>query len=210
MRKGCPIVISAPSGSGKSTLCQLLLAEFPNLRFSISCTTRKKRINEVQGKDYIFIDKDDFLARRNSGKFAEWAQVHGNFYGTPMEPLKELLKSGHDVLLDVDVQGAAQIRGSLPQAFFIFILPPSMTELETRLRKRNSDSEESIRQRMLNARLELYQANWYDALVINDDLNKAYSDLRSAYITATLAPERLQDCLNSLFFDLHGDGQWQS
>lgn len=182
----------------------MLLEEFPVLRFSISCTTRQKRPNEVDGKDYIFIDKNDFLARRNNGLFAEWAQVHGNFYGTPLAPLQEDLAKGRDVLLDVDVQGAAQIRGTLPQAFFIFIIPPSLAELERRLRLRNEDSEESIRQRLNNARMELYQANWYNALVINDDLDKAYNELRSAYITATLAPDKRQDSLNSLFAGFQG------
>lgn len=208
MRKGCVIVLSAPSGAGKSTLCRMLLAEFGNLRFSISCTTRPCRPNEIDGEDYIFITREDFIAKRDRGEFAEWASVHGQFYGTPLAPLKEMLKKGQDALLDVDVQGAAQIRGNIPEAFFIFILPPSMAELEKRLRKRGTNSEESIISRLNAARVELYQACWYDALVINDDLREAYASLRSAYIAATMAPDKHIEALNSLLFE--GSGIWRS
>lgn len=206
MRKGCPIVLSAPSGSGKSTLCAMLRAEFANLRFSISCTTRDPRPNELDGQDYIFLDDKEFLERRAQGAFAEWAQVHGHFYGTPLAPLKEQLAEGFDVLLDVDVQGAAQIRGALPDAFFIFIIPPSMTELENRLRKRGTDTEESIKRRLKNASMELYQAFWYNALIVNDSLEQAYADLRAAYISATLAPFRQTKKLNSLLFREENNG----
>lgn len=201
MRKGCPIVISAPSGTGKSTLCGMLLAEFPNLHFSISCTTRAIRPGETDGEDYIFLSKDEFIKKRDKGEFAEWAMVHGHFYGTPLKPLAGKLAKGFDILLDVDVQGAAQIKGSLPEAFFIFIIPPSMQELERRLRARNADSAESIARRLETARQELRLASWYDALVINDKLEDAYSCLRSAYITATLAPSRQACALNSLLYE---------
>lgn len=198
MRKGCPLVISAPSGAGKSTLCHMLLREFPNLSFSISCTTRSPRPGEIHGKDYIFLDDSQFMRIRDEGGFAEWAIVHDHYYGTPLDPLKERLKNGADVLLDVDVQGAAQIRASLSDTFFVFIVPPSIGELERRLRSRNADSESSIRKRLKNVAGELRQASWYDALVINDDLEEAYQSLRAAYVSATLKPTRNPWFLNSL------------
>lgn len=176
----------------------MLLDEFPNLVFSISCTTRKRREGEVDGKDYLFLDRENFVAKRNMGEFAEWANVHGNYYGTPLRPLQEQLRKGLDVLLDVDVQGAAQIRCSLPETFFVFIVPPGMKELEKRLRRRNTDSEHSIKCRLENACPELRQASWYDALIVNDDLDKAYARLRAVYMAATLSPIRNRALLDSL------------
>ena len=133
LRRGLPLVICAPSGAGKSTLVGRLTAEFP-MEFSISCTTRKPRGNEKDGVDYIFLDRETFLDRRGLGYFAEWAEVHGNFYGTPLKPVQDRLAQGRDMLFDIDVQGAAQLSLSLPEARFVFILPPSLEELERRLR----------------------------------------------------------------------------
>ena len=187
-RKGIPLVICAPSGAGKSTLVSKLCSEFP-LEFSVSCTTRMPRTGEKDGIDYYFIEHEFFLRRRDEGFFAEWAEVHGNFYGTPLAPLQNKLNEGVDMLFDIDVQGAAQLALTLPNAVFVFILPPSLEELERRLRNRGTDSEQSIRRRLDNARSEILQSHWFDAVIVNDDLNCAYDQLRSFYIAASLRPK---------------------
>ncbi|WP_302608427.1 guanylate kinase, partial [uncultured Desulfovibrio sp.] len=133
-REGIALVLSAPSGTGKTTLIKRLLAEFPHFGYSVSCTTRQPRQGEEHGKDYFFLSREEFERRRAEQAFAEWAEVHGNFYGTPLAPVKEMLHQGQDVLFDIDVQGAAQLRLTLEEAAFVFILPPSMAELERRLR----------------------------------------------------------------------------
>ncbi len=186
-RRGLPIVICAPSGAGKSTLIGRLTAEFP-LEFSVSCTTRAPRAGERDGKDYWFVSREEFLRRRSDGFFAEWAEVHGNFYGTPLKPVQDRLASGADMLFDIDVQGAAQLALTLPEAKFLFILPPSLDVLARRLRARGTDSEESIRTRLANARAEIAQSHWFDAIVVNDDLDLAYDHLRSFYVACTLRP----------------------
>lgn len=201
MRRGIALVLSAPSGAGKTTLIRRLCAEFPGLGYSVSCTTRKPRANEVDGKDYIFLSRQDFEQRRLAGEFAEWAEVHGNLYGTPLAPVREMLAEGRDALFDIDVQGAAQLKLNLDNAAFIFILPPSMRELERRLRFRGEDDEDTISRRLANARRELCEATWYDALIVNDDLDAAYDRLRSAYVAATLAPRRNPTLVDELLAD---------
>lgn len=188
MRQGIALVLSAPSGAGKSTLCNMLLAEFPNIYYSISCTTRPMRAGEKDGRDYFFISRGEFEKRRDSGGFAEWAEVHGNFYGTPLGSARQRIANGQDVLFDIDVQGAAQVRATLSGAVFVFILPPTLAELGKRLRSRGQDDPESIRQRLRNAKNEIREALWYDALVVNDRLEKAYANLRAIYIAAGLTP----------------------
>ena len=160
-REGIALVLSAPSGAGKTTLVKRLLAEFPHIGYSVSCTTRQPRQGEVDGKDYIFLSHEEFEQRRVQGYFAEWAEVHGNFYGTPLAPVKEKLHQGQAVLFDIDVQGAAQLKLSLSEATFAFILPPSLHELENRLRGRGLDDEPTIARRLVNARSEILQARWY-------------------------------------------------
>lgn len=190
MRKGLALVISAPSGAGKSTLSKMLLDNNSNLCFSVSCTTRAIRPNEKHGKDYFFISKEEFEKKRRIGEFAEWAEVHGNLYGTPLAPVKEMLSLGRDVLFDVDIQGAAQIKMVLPDACFIFIIPPSMAELKNRMLARATDTEEDISTRLANAKLEISQASWFDAIILNDYLEKAYHRLEAVYLSAGLVPSR--------------------
>lgn len=197
-RKGIALVLSAPSGTGKTTLTRRLLTQFPHFGYSISCTTRFPRAGEQDGRDYHFISVAEFEKRRAEGYFAEWAEVHGNYYGTPLTPVRRMLESGQDLLFDIDVQGAAQLKLTLSDAVFAFILPPSMTELENRLRKRGTDSEETIQRRLENARGELLEARWYDALIVNDDLDLAYDSLRALYLAATLAPSCNPDLLNTV------------
>jgi guanylate kinase len=187
-RKGVALVLCAPSGTGKSTLSRRLLEEFPNLGFSLSATTREPRSGEIHGRDYLFLSRDEFLARRESGCFAEWAEVHGNLYGTPLRETTILLEQGHDMLFDIDVQGAAQLRPALQRCLFVFCFPPSLAVLEARLRGRGTDDEASILSRLHAARREIAQAHWFDAWIVNDDLAQAYDLLRAAYLSASLAP----------------------
>jgi guanylate kinase len=189
-REGVALVVSAPSGAGKTTLVDRLVGEFPGFARSVSCTTRAPRHGEEDGRDYIFLTLEEFESRRLQGGFAEWAQVHGNLYGTPLEPVNALLRQGRDMVFVIDVQGAAQLKLSLPDAVFVFVLPPSVEELEERLRRRGQDDEVSIARRMENALLEMREARWYDAHVVNDDLATAYDELRAVYLAATLSPRR--------------------
>jgi len=181
-RVGLCLVLSAPSGAGKSTLVGRLRAEFPGFAYSISCTTRAPRPGEEDGVHYHFLTREEFLRRRGEGFFAEWAEVHGNFYGTPKAPVEKLLRDGRDVLFDIDVQGAMQLRNVFPQAVYVFILPPSREVLETRLRGRGTDSEEVIARRMRNALGELRMAGRFDFLIVNDDLEEAADELRAVYL----------------------------
>lgn len=187
-RNGVVLVICAASGTGKTTLVKRLLEEFPRFAYSISCTTRPPREGEVDGKDYHFLSRENFCAHREQGYFAEWAEVYGNLYGTPLPPVLEMLKQGKDVLFEIDVQGAAQLRLTLPQSNCVFILPPSLEELERRLRMRASDDEATICRRLDNASLEIREAHWFDTWIVNDDLEQAYDHLRATYIAATLKP----------------------
>ena len=197
-REGIALVLSAPSGAGKTTLVKRLLAEFPHIGYSVSCTTRQPRQGEVDGKDYIFLSHEEFELRRSQKYFAEWAEVHGNFYGTPLGPVKDRLHQGQDVLFDIDVQGAAQLKLTLEEATFAFILPPSLQELENRLRGCGLDDEPTIARRMVNAQSEILQARWYDSVIVNDNLDQAYDCLRAVYVTASLAPGRNPQLLDEI------------
>lgn len=181
-RKGLCLVLSAPSGAGKSTLVSRLRAEFPGFAYSISCTTRAPRGGEQDGVHYHFLPRETFIARRDAGYFAEWAEVHGNFYGTPKGPVEDKLAHGQDMLFDIDVQGALQLKEVFPQALYVFILPPSREVLERRLRGRGTDSEEVIERRMRNALGELMQARHFEYHIVNDDLEEAADELRAVYV----------------------------
>ncbi len=176
-REGILFVVSAPSGAGKTSLCRELIDTFADLRQSISFATRPKRGGEQDGIDYYFVSTDSFKEMIEQRKFAEWAEVHGNLYGTAKDTLATIAESGLDLLLDIDCQGASQLKENCQRAVFIFILPPSYAELEKRLRGRGTDSEEVILQRLKNAENEISNARWYDYLVINDDFKSAKEQL---------------------------------
>ncbi|MDR1660216.1 MAG: guanylate kinase [Desulfovibrio sp.] len=197
-REGIALVVSAPSGTGKTTLIRRLREEFPGFVYSVSCTTRQPRQGEEGGRDYIFLSREEFERRRARDYFAEWAEVHGNLYGTPLAPVGRMLGEGRDVIFDIDVQGAQQIKLSLPAAVFVFVLPPDMETLESRLRLRGLDDEAAIESRLARAREEMAQACWYDALVVNDRLDAAYDALRAVYLAGTLAPARNPRLLESI------------
>ncbi|MBQ3367646.1 guanylate kinase [bacterium] len=177
-------VISAPSGAGKTTLVGLLRERFPLLAESVSCTTRNPRGHEVDGVDYFFLSKDEFFAKREAGLFAEWAEVHGNFYGTPLDFLQKQLESGKDIICDIDYQGAINIKKAFPEeAVLILVLPPSMEELESRLRLRATDNPEVIKTRLHNAKNEILHYPHFDFVVVNNDLNTAAAQM-TAIISA--------------------------
>lgn len=188
---GNVFVVSAPSGAGKSTLVQRLVASVPDLRFSISFTTRKPRPGEVDGRDYFFVDDARFDAMVREGGFVEWVQVYGQRYGTGRGWLEGQLASGVDILLDIETTGALNLRRAIPDAQMIFILPPSAAALEQRLRGRGKDSDEQVAIRLKHARheLELYHA--YDYLVVNDDLETAYRTFESIVHATRARKERM-------------------
>jgi guanylate kinase len=176
-RTGVLFVISAPSGAGKTTLCRALLKHFPDIEYSISFTTRQPRKGEKNGRDYHFVDQGTFRAKLERGCWAEWAEVHGHDYGTSADLLDRSQAAGVDVLLDIDVQGAIQILERYPDAVTIFIMPPSMTVLEERLRKRGTDSRTTIAKRLRNAQTEIVQKDIYRHVIVNDDLQQAIAEL---------------------------------
>lgn len=176
-REGILFVISAPSGAGKTSICREIVDIFPQLRQSVSYTTRGMRAGERAGVDYHFVTADRFREMVAAGAFAEWAEVHGNCYGTALTTLAEARQAGADILLDIDCQGAAQIKRSWPSAVFMFVLPPSLDELRARLQGRQTDPPEVVARRLDNARGEIAQADWYDYTVINDRLGDAVADV---------------------------------
>jgi guanylate kinase len=190
--RGLLIVVSSPSGAGKTTLCRRLIEEFPDIVFSVSYTTREMRRGEEEGTDYHFVDRATFDAMVERGEFAEWAEVHGNRYGTTVAAVRQALEGGRHVLFDVDYQGGRQIKAKFEkEAVLVFVLPPSLEELEARLRKRATDAPEVIEQRLAKARDELKHYGIYQYLIVNDDLPRAYEKLRAIYLAAQCQIDRM-------------------
>ena len=185
-QKPLVFIISAPSGSGKSTLTNDLLKLVPNLEFSISYTTRNPRGSEQRGKQYFFISRDEFEKMIQAGEFLEHASVHGNCYGTSRQFLRDAGRAGHDLLLDIDVQGAAQIKRNLTDAISIFVLPPDRKTLEWRLRNRGEDSEDVIERRLVAAKREIEEYDKYDYVIINDKLEESCEKLRAIVLSERL------------------------
>jgi len=178
-RRGRLFVIAAPSGAGKTSLVRGLMERAPGLRFSISYTTRKQRPNEVHGRDYFFVARDDFEAMVARGEFLEHARVFDNYYGTALSQVEGSLASGQDLILEIDWQGAQQIRRALPECGSIFILPPSRAELERRLRGRGTDAEDVIQRRLRDAASDMTHWSEFDYVVVNDDFERAVADLHA-------------------------------
>lgn len=170
-------IVSAPSGVGKTSIIRAALPALPDLRFSVSCTTRHPRPGETAARDYEFLSREAFLKGVESGRFLEWAEVHGEYYGTDGRQIEEWISAGDDVLLDIDVQGARQVRCSYPCAQTIFIIPPSLDALEERLMSRGTESVEQIEVRLRAARTEMQDAPWYDYVIVNAILEDAVADL---------------------------------
>ena len=172
-------VIAAPSGAGKTTLVKALVTRNPELRFSISYTTRKKRSNEANGVDYLFIDQKRFFELREQGALLESAEVFDNYYGTSRKQVEEHLAAGHNVILEIDWQGARQVREAMPECITIFILPPSVEELERRLRDRRTDDPEVIERRLRDARSDMERGDEFGHIIVNDDLDTAVAELEA-------------------------------
>ncbi len=190
--KGLLLVISGPSGVGKTSLVKKFLEEFKDeIVFSISCTTRKPRSGEIHGKDYFFVDQKTFEKMIEKDELLEWANVHGNYYGTPKGFIYDNLLKGKSVLLDIDPHGAFQIKQKISDSILIFILPPSWDELKNRLQKRKSESEKEIQKRLCRAKEEIRVCKDYDYLIVNDRLDKAYEILKSIYIAEKRKTDRV-------------------
>ncbi len=183
---GSLFVVAAPSGAGKSSLVNALLARDANLVLSISYTTRAMRPGEAAGRDYHFVVRDEFLAMRERGDFLESAEVHGNFYGTSRRWIEAEMRGGRDIILEIDCQGAAQIRQMFPDVVGVFILPPSRAELERRLRDRGTDSDAEIARRMANAEAEMHRAGEFDYAIINASFSEALDALHAVVAAARL------------------------
>ncbi|WP_237684219.1 guanylate kinase [Pseudaminobacter soli (ex Zhang et al. 2022)] len=196
-RRGLMLVLSSPSGAGKSTIARNLLEKDHELSLSVSVTTRARRGSEIDGVHYRFVSQREFERLRDSDALLEWAEVHGNSYGTPREPVETAMAEGRDMLFDIDWQGALQLKEKMrADIVSIFILPPSMSELKNRLKRRAEDSDETIERRLENARLEIEHWRDYDYVVVNRDLQPAFAEVK-AIVTA----ERLRRDRNSGLFD---------
>ncbi|ACM26051.1 guanylate kinase [Agrobacterium sp. SHOUNA12C] len=190
-RRGLMLAISSPSGAGKSTIARTLLDTDKHVGLSVSVTTRQRRPSEIAGVHYHFVSQREFERLRDSDSLLEWAEVHGNFYGTPREPVETAMAEGRDMLFDIDWQGAQQLQEKMPaDVVSIFVLPPTMTELQSRLHRRAEDSEEVIATRLANSRSEIAHWREYDYVIINDDLNAAFDAVQSIVKAERLRRDR--------------------
>ncbi len=193
-KTGTLIVLSGPSGAGKGTICNELLKQVDTLSLSISMTTRSPRGNEVDGKDYYFVTKEQFEEDIKKGNFLEYAKVHGdNYYGTPKRKVEESLASGKDIILEIDIQGALEVKEKMEESIFIFIMPPSMRELKDRLIKRNTESKDKIIERFKNAYKEINEVTKYNYIVINDEIQNAVDKVKAIILAEKCRVDRIED-----------------
>lgn len=191
--KGVLIVISGPSGAGKGTICKELIERHDNIYISVSATTRSPRAGEVDGVNYYFLTQDEFKEKVNENGFIEYANVHGNYYGTPKLNVEKMLNEGKDVILEIDIQGALQVKENFEEGVFIFILPPSMEELKRRIIKRGSETEESLMTRFKNAYKEINYVSKYNYAVVNDTLDLAVSKVEAIINAERCRVDRIKD-----------------
>ncbi len=194
----CPVVLSAPSGAGKTSIARALVKEIEDVVFSVSATTRPARDHEVDGVDYHFLSEADFRAMIEADELVEWAEVHGHLYGTSREALQAAREEGRFLILDVDVQGAMQMRDRVPDAVLVFVLPPSADALVERLTERGTEGEDNVTQRIENARGELEQASRFDYIVVNENLDHAINDVRSIVLAEGRRTDRAIDLSNAI------------
>jgi len=202
-------VVSAPSGVGKTTIIQSVLTRWPGIRFSVSCTTRSPRPGEVDGEAYHFLSREEFLRGIPAGRFMEWAEVHGEYYGTDGRQVEQWLSQGLDVLLDIDVQGARQVRCTHPSAHTVFIVPPSLDILAMRLENRGTESQEQLAMRLAAAHREMQEAPWYDYIIVNDALDEAVADF-DAVLRACRCSSAIQSPQRRLLFFPRAPGRPRS
>lgn len=197
-QQGLLIVVSGPSGTGKGTICRELLRSNPQLKYSISATTRQPRVGEIDGVNYLFVAKDKFQTMINNDDLLEWAEVYGNFYGTPRQYVLEQLKNGYDVVLEIDTQGAMKVKDRIPEGVYIYIIPPSLDELADRIHKRGTDSLETIKKRLNCASSELTQAQNYHYIVVNDQVETAVQKIEAIITAEKYRADRNSDLISCL------------
>jgi guanylate kinase len=195
---GLLIVVSAPSGAGKTSICRKLMEMFPEIRFSVSYTTRSPRPGEVSGKDYNFITADEFKKMIDRGEFVEWVENYGDFYGTSRKTMDAFLKQGFTMLLDIESRGAKEVKKHYPDGVFVFILPPSLSELKRRLAKRG-ENEERMERRLSVSLDEIREAMWYNYIVFNENLEDAVDRLRAVYLAELSRRDRFTEKIESFF-----------
>lgn len=193
MSKGLFIVVSAPSGAGKSSICEGLMKAYPEIKFSVSYTSRPPRPNEVNGKDYYFVSHNEFQKRIKQGKFVEWVENYGHFYGSSKDLIEESIQDDKDLLLDIEPRGAKKIKQNFKGGIYVFVLPPSRSELLKRLKKRGHETQDIIQKRFAQAESELRELSWYDYVIFNQDLKKAINQLISIYVAEKCKRSRLRD-----------------
>ena len=198
MKKGLLIVVSGPSGTGKGTVCGELLTQAQDLAYSISATTRQPRVGEVDGRNYYFMEKAEFEQKIAEGGFLEYANVYGNYYGTPLAKIEERLAAGEDILLEIDTQGALNVMQKCPDGLFIFLVPPSLAELERRIRGRGSETAESLERRMGSAKKEIEAGRKYGYVVVNDTVKKAVSRIMAIRMAEHCRVEKNQEIFEEL------------
>lgn len=197
MRKGLLIVVSGASGTGKGTVCKKILDAMPKVAYSISATTRAPRSGEVDGKEYYFLSRENFQAWIEDGKFLEYAEVYGNFYGTPLNKIQERINRGEDILLEIDVQGALNVKSKCPDGIYIFLLPPSLAELKRRIEGRGTETPESLQRRLANAAAEIQIGLEYDYVVVNDSVDNAAAQIKSIIVAERCRVARNLDKFNT-------------
>jgi len=195
---GLLMVVSAPSGAGKTSICRRIMKMFPDVRFSVSCTTRPPRPGEEEGRDYIFLSEAEFRERIDRGEFVEWVENYGQLYGTLKKTLDAFLEQGYDLILDVEPRGAKAIREQYPRGVFIFILPPSLTELKARLVKRG-ESEAVMKRRLRTSLDEIREALWYNYIIFNERLDEAVDQFRAVYIAEKSRRDRCTERVEAFF-----------
>jgi guanylate kinase len=198
-REGLILILSAPSGAGKTSLCRELFKTFPDMKESVSYTTREPRPGEVEGEAYHFVSHEEFESMVEKDAFAEWALVHGNMYGTALTTLEEARKNGIDLVLDIDCQGARKLKEQFDGGVYVFIMPPSMAELRRRLESRSSDAQEVIERRIARAADEIREASWYDYIIFNDDFDVACRELEAIVIAHRRKTFRMMEKVGKLF-----------
>lgn len=198
-REGLILILSAPSGAGKTSLCRELFKSFPDMKESVSYTTRAPRAGEVEGEAYHFVGREEFERMVDEDAFAEWALVHGNMYGTALRTLEEARKNGIDLVLDIDCQGARKLKEQFDGGVYVFIMPPSMEELRRRLENRSSDAQDVIERRIIRAADEIREARWYDYIIINDNFEVACRELSAIVIAHRRKTFRMMEKVGKLF-----------
>jgi len=200
-KEGLLFVVSGASGTGKTTLCRAMLKIYPNLRFSVSHTTRPRRPRDENGRDYYFVSAEEFQRMVDQGDFAEWAEIYGHRYGTSKKMLEKARAEGQDLILDIDSQGARQLRQQGLPGVFVFVLPPSLTELKQRLMKRKTEEKEALEERLKKARDEIVEARWYDYLILNNELERAQEQLQAIILAEHCRRERMAEALERLLLE---------